>query len=59
MNEDLMRYVCFYNARKDEVLAKSSYEAYRKALELFKPPKSKQHMVSVHLREIPINTASL
>ena len=44
-------YIAFYNQKTFEVQAKSSYEAQQKAVEHFKPPKSKQHMVSVVLAE--------
>ena len=44
-------YVAFYNGRETDVYAKTSYEAYTKAVDLFKPPKSKKHMVHVHLAE--------
>lgn len=44
-------YIAFYNQKTHEVYAGSSYEAQQKAMEFFKPPKSKQHMVSVVLAE--------
>lgn len=44
-------YVCFYNGKRIEVHANTSYEALSKAVEQLKPPKSKHHMVSVVLAE--------
>lgn len=44
-------YLCFYQAKKHAVFAKTSFEAYEKAIEHFKAPKSKQYLVSVHLAE--------
>lgn len=44
-------YVCFYNSKRIEVRAASLYAAKLAALEQFKPPKSKAHMVSVVLAE--------
>lgn len=44
-------YVCFYNGKRIEVHANTTLEALGKAMEQFKPPKSKRHMVSVVLAE--------
>lgn len=44
-------YLCFYQAKQHALYAKSSFEAYEKAIEHFKAPKSKQWLVSVHLAE--------
>jgi len=44
-------YKAFYNGKETEVYANSSYEAQKKAIEFFKPSKSKVHTVSVHLCE--------
>ena len=44
-------YKAFYNGQETEVHADSSYGASLKAIEHFKPPKSKAHMVSVCLCE--------
>lgn len=44
-------YLSFYNHEKYELEATSAYDAQLKAVEHFKPPKSKRHMVSVHLVE--------
>ena len=44
-------YVCFYNGKRWECHAESSYKAQQLAVAHFKPPKSKQHMVSVVLAE--------
>ena len=46
-------FVCFYNSKRIEVYAASMYAAKLKAIEQFKAPKSKQHMVSVVLTERP------
>jgi len=52
-------YHCFYNQKKIELTADDLYDAKVKAVQLFKTPKSKQHMVSVILADVPVNTASL
>lgn len=44
-------YIAFYNGKQIEVYANTSYEAQEKAILQFKPPKSKKHMVDVHLAE--------
>lgn len=46
-------FVCFYNSKRIEVYAPSMYAAKLKAIEQFKAPKSKSHMVSVVLAERP------
>ena len=51
--QDLYGYVCFYNSKRIELYATSLFEAKTKAISLFKPPKSKQHMISVCLAERP------
>mgnify|MGYP000131939941 CR=1 FL=1 len=45
-------YLAFYNDKQVEIHADSLYEAKVKALAYFHPPKSKQHMVHVHLAEL-------
>ena len=47
MNE----YVCFYAGKRWECYANSMFDAKGKAVTYFKPPKSKQHMVSAVLVE--------
>lgn len=42
-------YHAFYNQKKVELEALSSYRAQLAAIEYFKPPKSKQHMITVLL----------
>lgn len=37
--------------RTADIYAETAYAAQLKAIELFKPPKSKRHMVHVHLCE--------
>lgn len=44
-------YIGFYNGKRVEIYADSLYQAKLKALDHFKPPKSKVHMVSVVLAE--------
>ena len=44
-------YVCFYDGKRWECYANSMFAAKEKAVAHFKPPKSKQHMVSVVLAE--------
>jgi len=44
-------YVAFFNGKRIEVYAVSSYEAMQKAVAVFKPAKSKAHMVTVMLAE--------
>ena len=44
-------YICFYNGKRLEVYAETLYAAKLKAIEQFKPAKSKSHMVSVTLAE--------
>jgi hypothetical protein len=45
-------YIAYYNGKQREVYASTSYEAQLKAVELFKPRKSQQHMVHVQLCEL-------
>ena len=44
-------YVCYYDGKRWECHASSMFAAKEKAVAHFKPPKSKQHMVSVVLAE--------
>ncbi len=44
-------YKAFYNGKELEIYADSLYGAKLKAIEQFKPSKSKIHMVHVHLCE--------
>ena len=44
-------YKAFFNGKETEVTADTSYEAQQKAIEFFKPRKSKAHMVHVVLCE--------
>ena len=44
-------YVCFYDGKRWECYASSMFAAKEKAVAHFKPPKSKQHMVSAVLAE--------
>lgn len=44
-------YKAFYNGKEKDIYAETSYEAQQKAIDHFKPPKSKKHMVHVGLCE--------
>ena len=44
-------YIALYGGKRWELYADSQYAALQKALEHFKPPKSKRHLVTVHLAE--------
>ena len=44
-------YIAFFNGKRVEVYAGSLYQAQLKAIEIFKPAKSKRHMVHAHLAE--------
>ena len=44
-------YIAFYSGKKAEIYAENMFKAKNKAVELFKAPKSKAHMVSVVLCE--------
>ena len=46
-------YVAFFNSKREELYAPSLFAAKEKAIALFKPAKSKRHMVSVVLAEKP------
>lgn len=45
-------YICFYNGKRTEIHAEDSYSAELKAIDFFKPLKSKKHMISVVLAEV-------
>jgi len=58
------KYKAFYNGRETEVDADTLFGAKEKAIQFFRPPKSKAHMVHVHLlsvggREVVHSTASI
>ena len=44
-------YRAFYYNTATDIYAPTRYEAWQKAVTYFKAPKSKQHMVHVHLCE--------
>ena len=44
---ELHQYACFYNGKETEISAAGLYEATLKAIDHFKPPKSKRHMIRV------------
>lgn len=45
-------YVALFNGKSTEIHADSSYAAFVKAVEYFKPTKAKKHLVTVHLAEL-------
>lgn len=45
-------YKAFFNGKSIDVRANTSYEAQQKAVAIFKPAKSKSHMVHVALCEL-------
>jgi hypothetical protein len=44
-------YIALYQGKQIEIHANSAYQAHLTAIESFKPPKSKRHLVTVHLAE--------
>lgn len=52
-------FIAFYNDKQVEITAASSYEAQQKAIEHFKPPKSKRHMVHVHRADVTHKTSEV
>ena len=51
VNEAMNNYIAFYNGKKMTVQAETSYKAQLKAIEMFKAPASKKHMVTVKLAD--------
>jgi hypothetical protein len=51
-------YIALYGSKRHELHAESLYAAMQQALAFFKPPKSKRHLVSVHLAEIDGETVT-
>lgn len=51
-------YKAFFNSATTEVKAETSYKAFEAAVAHFKPSKSKKHLVSVHLLQTDIDTAT-
>lgn len=51
MTEPLHTYAAYFDNREDVVKAPSLYAAKLAAIALFKPAKSRQHMVSVVLKQ--------
>jgi hypothetical protein len=45
-------YIALYRAQRWELHADSAYQAQVAAVEHFKPPKRREHLVSVHLAEV-------
>lgn len=50
-------YIAFFNGKKVELYADSTFHAQKLATQYFKPAKSKQHMISVMLAETTHDTA--
>jgi hypothetical protein len=50
-NDGRCGYIALYGSKRIELYADSLFAAKNKALESFRPPKSKRHLVSVHLAE--------
>lgn len=46
-----MKYVAFYNRKQIEVEGRTSYDAYLKAIRIFKVPVYSKHLVTVVLAE--------
>lgn len=46
-----MKYLAFFNGKKEVVEAESLYAAKQRAVEAFRPRKSQAHMVHVYLAE--------
>ena len=44
-------YICFYDRKRIEVYADTTWEAYVKAIATFKVSKKNEYKVSVHLAE--------
>ena len=44
-------YIAFYDGKQTEIFAEDRFKALEEAKKQFKPPKSKAHMVHVHLAE--------
>ena len=51
MEQTLYGYVAFYNGKRTEIYAESLFKAKELAIAFYRPPKSKQHMISVLLAE--------
>jgi hypothetical protein len=45
-------YIALYQGRRHELHAENMLAAKNAAVEYFKPPKSKRHLVTVHLAEV-------
>ena len=48
---NLNGYIALFGSKRTEVYAATSYAAHLLALAYFHPPKSRRHLVSVHLAE--------
>lgn len=45
-------YKAFYSGKETDIYADTSFAAWEAAVKFFKAPKSKRHMVHVHLCEL-------
>jgi hypothetical protein len=52
-------YKAFYNRKTWEIQAESLYAAKLAAIKLICAPRSKEHMISIVLCDVPVATASL
>ena len=59
MLNPLRTYNAYYNNQTREIMASSIWDAKQAAVAYFKPTKSKRHMVSVVLADVPLDPASL
>lgn len=55
----MSNYVCFYNRRRIEVQADTSYAAQQKAAAQLKVPEKKRYMIAVVYADAPVDPASL
>lgn len=52
------QYAAFYNSQRWSLQAANLLAAKEAAIAYFKPPKSKQHMVSVVLADVPLSSSN-
>ena len=51
----LNEYLGYYQGKQEDIYASSMMEAKAKAINVFNPPKSKAHLVNVHLVKANVN----
>lgn len=49
--KQLHSYIICYDCHCDEVEARSSYHAWCIAMDVFKPPRNRKYLISVHLNK--------